>query len=33
MQPGTRPLLVEASDDISTEFMGAPRLHSFAWAQ
>jgi hypothetical protein len=32
-RPNTDPFLVEASEDISTQFMGAPRLHSFAWAQ
>jgi hypothetical protein len=32
-RPVAGPLLVEASEDISSDFVGAPRLHSFAWAQ
>jgi hypothetical protein len=31
--PGSGPLLIEASEDASVEFVGAPRLQSFAWAQ
>jgi hypothetical protein len=31
--PGSRPLLIEASEDVSSDFIGVPRLHSFAWAQ
>ncbi|MEQ1947681.1 MAG: hypothetical protein ABL995_10865, partial [Bryobacteraceae bacterium] len=27
------PFTVEASDDVSSRFTGAPRIHSFAWAQ
>ena len=32
-RPAAAPLLVDAMEDISNEFPGAPRLHSFAWAQ
>ena len=31
--PGTQPLLIQASEDVSAEFAGVPRLQSFAWAQ
>jgi hypothetical protein len=31
--PGTQPLSIEASEDVSADFAGAPRLQSFAWAQ
>lgn len=31
--PGARPLLIEASEDASTDFPGVPRLQSFAWAE
>jgi hypothetical protein len=31
--PAAAPFLVDATEDISNEFPGAPRLHSFAWAQ
>ena len=31
--PGRSPLLVEASEDVSAQFIGAPRLQSFVWAQ
>lgn len=31
--PGVRPLVIEASEDVSADFIGAPRLQSFAWAQ
>ena len=30
---GRGPILVEASEEASAEFLGAPRLQSFAWAQ
>jgi hypothetical protein len=30
---GRGPLLVDASEDVSADFVGAPRLQSFAWAQ
>jgi hypothetical protein len=30
---GGTPFVVEASEDASAEFIGAPRLQSFAWAQ
>lgn len=31
--PSEGPLRVEATEDVSGDFIGAPRLHSFAWAQ
>jgi hypothetical protein len=32
--PGVRPpLLIEASEDVRADFIGVPRLQSFAWAQ
>jgi hypothetical protein len=31
--PGGAPFSVDASEDASADFNGAPRLHSFAWAQ
>ena len=32
-RPAAAPLLVDAMEDISNEFPGTPKLHSFAWAQ
>ena len=32
-RPDAAPLFVDATEDVSDEFAGAPRLHSFAWAQ
>src|SRR5919204_421455 len=31
--PGAQPLSIEASEDVSADFAGAPHLQSFAWAQ
>jgi hypothetical protein len=31
--PGARPIRIEASEDVSADFPGVPRLQAFAWAQ
>ena len=31
--PGAHPIRIEASEDVSADFAGTPRLQAFAWAQ
>jgi hypothetical protein len=32
-RPGVLPIRIEASEDVSADFAGTPRLQAFAWAQ